>query len=261
MPNYQETKELIEKEGLSCEKVMMNAGRVGDFGEMRSEEKFFEQVKNPLTGEYFQVEQLKAAGTIPPDYMLPPDFPSDTRFPVIKTNAIFRLKHSDAKEYIYSRATYYGINMVGKVLNKSIDDQEIYERPIFEYAPIIVAAPLLSSTTGYNPFEAVKVQNQKERKIKGVTFAKVYDVLFTPEECDKRFALFPGTDERTKEAVANLVLSNGITHYRITKYRDFRDRDFDELFEYVSTPKVSNDTKMGKEEQDNEVRKRHKHYT
>src|SRR5919197_6152960 len=111
---------------------MTDTGRVGDFAEMGSEEKFFEQVKNPLIGEYFQVEQLKAAGTIPPDYMLPPDFPSDTRFPVIRTNAIFRLKHlPDAKEYIYSRATYYGINMVGKVLNKSIDDKETYEKPIF----------------------------------------------------------------------------------------------------------------------------------
>jgi hypothetical protein len=63
MTNYQKTQELFEKEvnkvpGLKYEKS----------GEQLSEEKWFAQVKNPNTDEFFQLEDLRAVGAVPADF-------------------------------------------------------------------------------------------------------------------------------------------------------------------------------------------------
>jgi hypothetical protein len=65
MTNYQKTQELFEKEvnkasGLKYEKS----------GEQHSEEKWFAQVKNPNTGEFFQLEDLRAVGAVPGDFRI-----------------------------------------------------------------------------------------------------------------------------------------------------------------------------------------------
>ena len=48
--------------------------------------------------------------------------------------------------------------------------------------------------------------------------------------------------------------------YSVQKYKDFRNRDFDELYEYASTPKSSSETKMGRKQEENESKKKHKQY-
>jgi hypothetical protein len=60
MANYQKTQELFNGEpnrepGLRYEKS----------GEQLAEEKWFEQVKNPNTCEFFQLEDLRALGAVP----------------------------------------------------------------------------------------------------------------------------------------------------------------------------------------------------
>ena len=62
MANYQKTQELFEKEvnkalGLKYEKS----------GEQLAEEKWFQQVKNPNSNEFFQLEDLRAVGAVPAD--------------------------------------------------------------------------------------------------------------------------------------------------------------------------------------------------
>jgi hypothetical protein len=63
--NYQKTQELFNKEpnkvlGLKYEKS----------GEQLAEEKWFQQVKNPYNGEFFQLEDLRAVGAVPADFRI-----------------------------------------------------------------------------------------------------------------------------------------------------------------------------------------------
>jgi hypothetical protein len=63
MVNYSKTQELFNREpnrvpGLKYEKS----------GEQISEENWFAQVKNPNTGEFFQLEDLRAVGAVPIDF-------------------------------------------------------------------------------------------------------------------------------------------------------------------------------------------------
>jgi hypothetical protein len=63
MANYQKTQELYNSEpnkapGLKYEKL----------GEQLSKEKWFEQLKNPITGTVFQLEDLRAVGAVPADF-------------------------------------------------------------------------------------------------------------------------------------------------------------------------------------------------
>jgi hypothetical protein len=219
---------------------------------------FFEQVKNPITGEFFQLETLKAAGAVSPDFTLPPGF-ENKRFPVITVNSIYRMKASDGKEYLKSRQMYYGLDRLGNIINKSIDDQEVYDKPIWQYSQLPAGSSSFGSSS--NPFA------KSERKIVGATFVKVFDKPFTPENVDELFALVPGEDEKAKEAAVSLSIvkydqSGNVAGaiYHISKYRDFRNRDFEELYDYASTPKTRELTMMGREEEDNENKKKHKQY-
>ncbi len=63
MANYQKTLELFNKEpnkvpGLKYEKS----------GQQVDEEKWFAQVKNPNSGEFFQQEDLRTIGSVPADF-------------------------------------------------------------------------------------------------------------------------------------------------------------------------------------------------
>lgn len=45
--------------------------------------------------------------------------------------------------------------------------------------------------------------------------------------------------------------------YAVSRYRDFRNREFDEIYDYSSTPKTRESTSMGKER----VTEKHKQYS
>jgi hypothetical protein len=64
MANYKKTEEVFNKENVPYTKPP----------EKISEERFFEQIKNPITGDYFQLETLKNAGAVPYDFTLLPGF-------------------------------------------------------------------------------------------------------------------------------------------------------------------------------------------
>jgi hypothetical protein len=147
---------------------------------------------------------------------------------------------------------HYGLDRLGNVINKSIDDHEVYDRPIWQYLQL----PMTISSSASNPFA------RSERKITGATFVKVFDKPFTPENVDELFALVPCEDEKAKEATISLSIArydqSGNTEggvYTIAKYRDFRDSDFEELYDYTSTPKTRESTKMGREEEEKRKRR------
>jgi hypothetical protein len=92
-----------------------------------------------------------------------------------------------------------------------------------------------------------------DRRISGVTFVQVDDKPFTPENLDELFVMVPGADEAAKEAAASLVIAkydqtgSRVGHpYQMPKYKDFRNRSFEDLYDYASTPRTSEQAKWGK---------------
>jgi hypothetical protein len=160
------------------------------------------------------------------------------------------LRTSDGKEWLKSRQTYQGLDRVDNIIGKSIDDQEVYDKPIWQYS----TRPINSNPNSNQNARDVFVKT--DRRISGVTLVQVDDKPFTPENLDELFALVPGEDEKAKEAAVSLVIAkydqtgNRVDNpYGITRYKDFRNRPFEELYDYASTPRTSDQTKMGKEEQ------------
>jgi hypothetical protein len=100
-----------------------------------------------------------------------------------------------------------------------------------------------------------------DRRISGVTLVQVDDKPFTPENLDELFVIIPGADEAAKEATASLVIAkydqtgSRVGHpYQMPKYKDFRNRSFEDLYDYASTPRTSEQAKMGKDEQNKKTK-------
>jgi hypothetical protein len=93
----------------------------------------FDQVKNPITGDYFQLETLKNAGAVPYNFTLPPGY-ENKKFLIITVACIIRLRTIDCKEWLKSRQTYQGLDRVGNIVSKRKDDQEVYDKPIWQYS-------------------------------------------------------------------------------------------------------------------------------
>jgi hypothetical protein len=125
MANYQMTQDLFNKEpnrepGLKYEKS----------GEQLAEERWFEQVRNPNTGEFFQLEDLRALGAVPSDFRKDE---KPKKYPVKKVDSIIRIKKADASEWLKSRQTWIGLDRLGNDIPKTFVDPELYDRPVFAY--------------------------------------------------------------------------------------------------------------------------------
>jgi hypothetical protein len=90
--NYQKTQELFNGEpnrepGLKYEKS----------GEQLAEEKWFAQAKNPNTGEFFQLEDLRALGAVPADFRKDE---KPKKYTFKKVDTIIRIKKADGSEWL-----------------------------------------------------------------------------------------------------------------------------------------------------------------
>ena len=120
MANYQKTQDLFNSEpnkapGLKYEKS----------GEQLSEEKWLAQVKNPNTGEFFQLEDLRAVGAVPGDFRIDE---KPKKYPVKKIDEIIRIKKVDGTEWLVSRQTWTGLDRLGNDMTKCFVDPELYDR-------------------------------------------------------------------------------------------------------------------------------------
>jgi hypothetical protein len=86
MANYQKTQDLFNGELNKVPSLKYEKS-----GEQHSEEKWFEQVKNPNTGEFFQLEVLRAVGAVPADFRKDE---KPKKYPVKKIDEICRVKKS-----------------------------------------------------------------------------------------------------------------------------------------------------------------------
>jgi len=98
MTNYQKAQEVIEKAGLIYNKS----------AEQLKEGKWFLNVKNPRTEEYFQWHDLKQVGIDPPD-----EIAAKRRYPIKVVNSIYRVQSLDGKEWLMSRQTWTGLDRNG----------------------------------------------------------------------------------------------------------------------------------------------------
>ena len=95
MANYQKTQELLIKN--LTKHLVSNTKNQGN---RLAEEKWFAQVKNPNNGEFFQLEDLRAIGSVPADFRKD-DKPK--KYPVMKVDTIIRIKKADGTEWLKSR--------------------------------------------------------------------------------------------------------------------------------------------------------------
>jgi hypothetical protein len=228
MANYLKTQDLFNREpnrepGLKYEKS----------GEQLAEEKWFEQVKNPNTGEFFQLEDLKAVGAVPAD-LRKDEKPK--KYPVKKVDSIIRIKKADGSEWLKSRQSRIGLDRLGNDILKTFVDPELYDRPVFSYQS--------------KPVNPKDVFSKTERKAVSVTYEQEPTLPFTPENLEQLYSTCSNpVDRRT----IFLVIKNEGTDEsprHITNHEDFKNRPFDELWAWATTPRFSLDRSVKDQLQD-----------
>jgi hypothetical protein len=116
MTNYSRTRELFNKEpkkspGLKYKDIFP----AGFFGQEMAEEKWFSQVKNPNTDEFFQLENLKALGIVPADFK---EGEKLKNHPLKEVDTIIRIKKADGTEWLASTQTWTGLDRYGNEISK-----------------------------------------------------------------------------------------------------------------------------------------------
>jgi hypothetical protein len=219
MANYSKTQELFNQEpnkapGLKYEKS----------GDRLSEEKWFEQVKSPITGEFFQLEDLRAIGAVPADFRKDE---KPRKYPIKKVDSIIRIKKADDSEWLKSRQTWIGLDRLGNDILKTFVDLELYDRPVFAYR-----------SKQANPKD---VFSKTERKAISVTYEQEPTLPFTPENLEQLYSTCSNPADRK---TIFLVIKNEGTDQSprsITNHEDFKNRPFDQLWEWAITPRFSLD--------------------
>ena len=114
---------------------------------------------------------------------------------------------------------------------ESFSDLEVWDKPVFQY--------------GMKPADPKNPNSPKEHGVIGVKdYIKQYDLPFNQQNLKTLYEMRPAEEP----ASVNLVIqklgydNNPIDHpYQIQKYEDFANRPFDELYDYMSTPKYKLD--------------------
>jgi hypothetical protein len=129
-------------------------------------------------------------------------------------------------EWLMSTQELYGLNDIGNVLNISMNYKERYDdiRPVY----------------------TSKAKDPKDRdsemilEISSIGHRTKYTMPFTSENCDALYAMRNGQ--------CNLVLkdeSKDRSPYAIDSLNHLKTREFDELWEMLSTPKYKMDRSYG----------------
>jgi hypothetical protein len=182
------------------------------------EERWLAQVTNPNTGEFLQPEQLKSAGLVSSDYS------NSKKYPIKTVYQIHRFKSADGKEWLISRQMWTGLDRLGNEVSNAMDDKETWWRPNFWREQIRL-----------DPRDPLS-KMQMRTSVTG--FTKEYSLPFSAKELEKIYSL-----RRPGDAVSMTlrVSDTSASPREIPKYTDFRDREFDELWEWVTTSKFSLD--------------------
>jgi hypothetical protein len=228
MLNYSKTQELFNREpnkvpGLKYEKPE----------EQISEEKWFAQVKNPNTSEFFPLEDLRAVGAVPADFRIDE---KPKKYPVKKIDEIIRIKKVDSTEWLTSRQTCIDIDRLGNDMTKCFVDPELYDKPVFNYQS--------------KPVNPRDMFSKTERKAVSVMYIKEPPVPFTQKNLEQLYSTCSNPADRKS---ISLVIKNKETDESprsIPNHEDFKNRPFDELWEWTTIPRFSLDRSVRDQLQD-----------
>jgi hypothetical protein len=208
MANYQKTQELFNREPNKVPNLKYEKS-----SDQLAEEKWFEQVKNPNSGEFFQLEDLRAVGAVPTDFKREE---KPKKYPVKKVDSIIRIKKADGSEWLKSRQSWIGLDRLGNEILNTFVDPEMYDKPIFNYQSKLA-----------NPND---VFSKTERKAVSVNYEQEPTVPFNSKNLDQLYSICSNPADR-KSIV--LVIKNEGTDdspRSITNHEDFKNRPFDELW-------------------------------
>ena len=222
MTNYVMTRELFNKEPKKSPELKYNdTFPAGFFGQEIAEEKWFSRLKNPNTGEFFQLENLRPLGIIPADFK---GGEKAKNYPLKEVDTIIRIKKADGTEWLASTQTWTGLDRYGNEISKCFVCPEIYDKPNFTYQPI------KDKNDQNNPF------SKFERVATSVVYTKEHTLPFSLENLEQFWTL-----RRAKISLSIRNDSTGDSPARgIERYEDFK-KPFDELWEWATTPRFSLD--------------------
>jgi hypothetical protein len=148
--------------------------------------------ENPNTGEFFQLEDLRAVGAVPGDFRKDE---KPKKYPVKKIDEIIRIKKADGTEWLVSRQTWVGLDRLGNDMTKCFVDPELYDKPVFNYQS--------------KPVNPKDVFSKTERKAVSVTYIKEPTVPFTPKNLEQLYSTCSNPADRKSIC---LVIKNEETH-------------------------------------------------
>jgi hypothetical protein len=218
--DYQKTVELYEKAG-----QMKRWENEPESFSYNTEKKWFDKVRSKRNGEFYQAQDLINRELVPPEWV-PPHVDSKgkpVKYPLKHVNSIIRIRTNNG-EYLKSRQMWWGLDEAGNPLNQSMDDKEVMDesRPIYKLRP-----------------ENPKARDSKMiREVESISHSTKYLLPFSAENAQKLW-------DMRGNGNCTLVLkdeSKGDKHpFSVESFEHFKSREFDELFEMLSTPKYKMD--------------------
>jgi hypothetical protein len=201
-----------------------------DFNRYKKELKWRDDVTSRRTGSYYQANELIRRDMISSKWT-PPHVDAEGKpleYPLKYVNGIFRVRTADMSEWLMSTQEWWGIDVYGNTLDISMNYKERYD--------------------DIRPFYTSKAKNPKERdsetilEITSIGHRMKYTLPFTSENCDALYGMRNGS--------CSLVLkdeSKDRPPYSIDSFDHLKTREFDELWDMLSTPR----TKLDRSYKDN----------
>jgi hypothetical protein len=183
----------------------------------QDEEQWFAKVTNPNTGRFYQVSDLPAENRH-----------TNKVYPIKHVIQMARVQTADEKEYLQSFQEWIAIDKLGNEINMTFTAPETWDRPTFERA--------------YRSKDPRNPDGPKEIQVVGTqSITREYTLPFTTKNADNLYAM---RRTKTPGSVSLSIRRVGldgvapIDHvYEVKNYDDFISKGFNELWDYLSTPK------------------------
>jgi hypothetical protein len=222
--DYEKTVQLYEKAG-----QIKKWEQTPESLSYNAEKKWYDKVRSKRNNEFFQAQDLINRELVPPEWN-PPHVDArgkPVKYPVKHVNSIIRIRALDGNEYLKSRQQWWGLDEAGNPINQTMDDKEVMD----EILPIYTLKP-----------ENPKARDSKMiREVTSIEHRVKYLLPFTAFNAEKLYEMRNGN--------CTLILkdeSKGDKHsYSTESFEHFKSREFDELFEMLSTPKYKMDRSYG----------------
>lgn len=212
MVNYQKTEECCKRENYSYEKP----------ADYIAKQNWQQKVTNPNTGTFYRISDL------PIEWRRNKE---DRPYPIKQANQLIRVKTADGREWLKSKQQWYSIDSQGNEIMESFSDLEQWDKPEFQY--------------GMRPVDKKNPNGPKEYGVIGVKdFKKQFDLPFNQQNLKALYKMRPAEEPASVALIISKLGYDGnpLGHpYQIEKYEDFANRPFDELYDYMSTPKYKLD--------------------